>query len=207
MKPNIVDAETYEALVIDGLKRSGLRLMEAREMAKNRFPLNAESAICECMGRGLVLDLQDLTDFLRWKFKAVAFDDGEPLKADSVGWIPRTIEELLHWAVQSGRGKPTDEVCLPPRGLTSVESMLAGLRAPDMPTRMQAGFTLARSLGVGLAAQGERREDVEFISGPAISNLIGRAIYGEAEALEEIEARVTATRPPARTREQEQEAN
>jgi hypothetical protein len=89
----------------------------------------------------------------------------------------------------------------------SVVEMLEGLRSSSPARRMVAGFTLARALGAGLGHQGETREDVEHIIAPAVSSLIGRAIAGDAEALEEIEAHVTSERPQPRARSPEVEAN
>jgi hypothetical protein len=156
MKPNILDAEIYDGLVIAGLKRIGLNNKRAQEVAANRWPMDARAAIYECIGRGLELELRDLTDFLRYKFKCDTFDDGEPLLAHCVGWIPLTVEELLRWALANTRGKGTDETSEPPCFI-SIEDMLAGLQSPDMAARLMAGFGLAKSLGDGLAAQGEHR--------------------------------------------------
>jgi hypothetical protein len=204
---NIIDAPTYEAMVIGGLMRHrGLSRSDASKLAWTRWPMSGDEVCYECFGRGLELEPVDLTDFLVQHFKTTHHDDGAPLVHDSIGWGPPLVEALLCWALEKKRGKPAESIPARPRPGTLAE-MLKELRSSSPSRRMVAGFALARALGFGLALQGEKREDVEFISGPAISSLIGRAVAGDAEALEEIERHVTATRPPARTREQEQEAN
>jgi hypothetical protein len=204
MSTIILTAGQYEHLVVDGLQRIGLSPDQAIATAKLRWPMSASDAISECQGRGLSLEIQDLTAFLRHKFGTDHFDDGEALTASSVGWIPRTVEELLRWAVANRRGQPADDadpIMIP---VMSVDAMMVGLRSDNIVVRLRSGFTLARAVGVGLRLQGEDPLDVEFIVGPDISKLIGRAIAGEAEAVEELERHVTVENP---ARQRSLEAN
>jgi hypothetical protein len=113
----------------------------------------------------------------------------------------------MGWALEKKRGKPAEEIPEVGRVL-SVAEMLAALRSSSPARRMVGGFMLARAIGTGLAEQGEDPLDVQFISAPQISKLIGAAIAGEAEALEEIETHVTTERPqPRESRSPEVEAN
>jgi hypothetical protein len=199
---SILSAAEYDRLVHDGLRRIGLSPDQAVEIASSRWPMRASDCLAECAGRGLTLELEDLTAFLRHKFKTDHFDDGTELVASSVGWLPRVVNELLSWAIANGRGEPADQddnINLIP-AFVSVADMLQALRSESITDRLVAGFTLAKSLGIGLRLQGEDELDVTHISGPAISKLIGAAIAGEPEAVEALEQAVT-TECPARSLE------
>ncbi len=202
----VLTAAAYESLVLAGLERLGMTPDQARDVSAGRWPMTGAAAVCECRGRGLELCLEDLTDFLVWKFERLVFDDGAPIDAEAIGWSPRILDESLQWAVANGRGTlandaPEEPELLP--SFVSVAAMLEALHSPDLLTRLQGGFRLAQSLGAGLALQGEDRLDIEHIVAPGVSKLIGAAIAGDAGALEELESHITIENPARATAREE----
>lgn len=188
----ITDADDFERRVVANLVRLGLEPGEAEEVARSRFPACAEDARDECRIRGRILSLDDMTAFLRHKFGCDRHHDGEPLTADSVAWTAKTVGELLKWSVDHGIGHPA--VCPDPKiVLVSVEDMLAALRSDDIATRISAGVELSRSLGVGLKLAGESVEDVENLIAPELTGLLGRAMAGDVEAVDELQRVVTGS--------------
>jgi hypothetical protein len=73
----------------------------------------------------------------------------------------------------------------------TVASLLDALRSPDMVVRIDAGKSLALSIGAGLKLAGETAEDVDNIIGPQLSAILGRAMAGESSAVDELAALVT----------------
>jgi hypothetical protein len=195
-----LSAEQYEGLVAGNIGRLlGLSADQAAEIAANRWPMDANSAICECEGRGLRLDLTDLTHFLRDKFQRDTFDDGAPLVAESLGWLPYLVDELLEWAIDQDRGEAAGESARTMPTTVSVPDMFKGLKSDNIVERLEAGFSLSRSLGVGLAIAGEDRLDIEHIIAPSVGELLGRAIHArDLEAIAELEAAITTVKPVRR---------
>ena len=62
--------------------------------------MDAAGLIAECSGRGRLLDLPDLVDFLRDRF-------GEEVRPDELADRPMQVEALMRWAARHGRGRPT----------------------------------------------------------------------------------------------------
>jgi hypothetical protein len=192
----ILTAIEYEQVLMNSLVRIGYAPDEAYQILRLRWPLDSTSVCYELEGRGLRLDSSDLDQFLWWKFNTRTFDDGEPVEAGSIGWTSRILEEALGWAVHTGRGEAIEEESgLMPS--VTVEGLLAGLRSDNITVRLIHGFSLARSLGVGLRLQRVDRESVESIIGRDLSGLIGRSIFDrDEESLRELASRVVAERPP-----------
>jgi hypothetical protein len=186
--PYLTTAE-YDAVVRAALRRLGLADDQAGALMAARWPLDCGGVLAECSGRGLRLELLDLVEFLGRRFD-------RPVDPDEIGWPPRLVDELLGWASALGRGRPTPTAGPPPRpdpvSVLSVADMLAGLRSEEIGERAAAGFRLAVSLGAGLRLSGEEPTDVEYLIGPQLSGLIGRAIAGDDEAASELETVVTA---------------
>jgi hypothetical protein len=82
----------------------------------------------------------------------------------------------------------------------SLPEALAALRCDDPRTRGRAAMTLAVNLGAGMS-QSEHREDIDALLIPQLDELLRRAVNGDAAACDELERRVTATRPDARAQE------
>jgi hypothetical protein len=192
---NILNADLYDAMITESLVELGLSREQAEEVCSRRFPLSADGVLAECCGRGACLTPTDLQDFLFDRYERKTFDDGEPLSPNSIGWPRHLIDSLLMWAERNRRAKPVKDIPDPTLQLVSVQDMLAGLRSGDLADRIVAGVALARSLGVGLALQREHLEDVEHIIAPELSGLLGRAMAGEVEAVDELTAHVTSEHP------------
>jgi len=77
--------------------------------------------------------------------------------------------------------------------------MVNGLRADDPEIRFNAGMALARAVGAGLRKSDASAEDVEHGAGRDVSNLIGRAIAGDASAVDELERVLTTDSQDAAT--------
>ncbi len=84
-----------------------------------------------------------------------------------------------------------------PVPVVTVADMLRDLRSDDAATRIRAGLRLAAAIGVGLKLAGEHREDVEHLIGPQLADVLGRAMTGDAAAVDELERLITTTPPPA----------
>ena len=152
-------------------------------IAAGHLKRSAESAtdetmrpLAECESRGLTLTRDDLRAFLFARFK-------QDIDPGAVYWPGYIIEDLVNWARENGRGK---------RALVTVADMIAGLRLPDLEARIAAGALLATALGAGLRIAETTPEDAEWLVFPQLSDLLGRAMAGQAEATDELEKLVTA---------------
>ncbi|MBX3401882.1 MAG: hypothetical protein KF699_00580 [Phycisphaeraceae bacterium] len=76
--------------------------------------------------------------------------------------------------------------------VVSLADMLAGLRGPRMPERVNWALLLARSIGAGLALQRVDELEVEHTVGRDLSILLARAAAtGDGEAIDQLERILT----------------
>ncbi len=83
-----------------------------------------------------------------------------------------------------------------PLPVVDVRDLIAVLRSPVLADRIKAGLVLAASLGVGLRLAGDHPADVEHLLAPQLGELLGRAMAGDATAVDEL-ARYVSDRPAA----------
>lgn len=196
----ILSGADYELLSLQSLWSLGMSKADAAKLCMDRWPMDAENVQAECRGRGIALQVEDLTDFLRHKYERDCFADGEPLTATSVVWDRVDVNRLIAWALENGRGEPARKRQL--GEILSVKEMLAGLRSEHQAERMLAGALLSHSLGAGCALAGEDPLDFEHIRAPALADLLDRAMAGEAAAVDELEGHI-AREAPTRARKKE----
>jgi hypothetical protein len=106
MKPMIFSNEQYERLVAAGLVRMGIDAAAAAALLAARWPMFGGGVLSECAGRGLLLTLEDVRDFLR-EIVGEEWMDGEPIDAAATMFTAGPLESLLRWAIKNGRGKPS----------------------------------------------------------------------------------------------------
>lgn len=82
--------------------------------------------------------------------------------------------------------------------VVQVADMLAGLRDSDREVRFGAGVLLLKSLRVGLDVAGETEEDVEYLVGPQLVDLVTRAVECDPAALAELESIISSEHPAHR---------
>lgn len=206
--PHVLSAAEYERALIAHLEARGVGAGMppgfAAQVAAGRWPMSAESMREEIENRGLRLTLDDMRDFLRARFGREAFDDGSAIEAGGIGWPERFADALIAWAHAAGRGEPVE----PSPGLTfpdwpagtvpTLADMINLLKYGNMLERMLGGFTLARSVGAGLAIVAEGREEARaaaMADGEYISGIIGEAIAGVPGAAGRLERLVTTAHP------------
>jgi hypothetical protein len=186
----IMPVAEFEALAVSRLTRVGVDVEAAEAMVRKRFPAEARDVIAEACGRGIALELQDLTDYLHaYAGKDRFFDTNEPITGDAVVWSLVHVEGLLRWAVKNGRGKPGESLTMVFVRPFSVNQLFGELRHHDIMVRLEAGMRLAQSIGAGLRIRGEHEEDFSHILGPQVSDLLGRSMAGESAAADELERR------------------
>lgn len=191
----------FESLSFETLTRAGIPPGEAREVISRRYPMCSPHVIMEFRARGLDITLAHVEAYMLSQTSLISRDrtwklDGGEFIAEEV-WFGRDSSAAL-WEFCLKVGAPSSFAETPTLPAT-VEDMLGMLRSEHQAERTVAGCLLAQSIGAGLAIAGEHREDVEFISGPAISDMLGRAIAGESAAVDWLEATLVNQRPaPAR---------
>jgi hypothetical protein len=96
----ILDAATYERLIMAGLQRAGLSEAQAGFLCRARWPMHCYGALSEVCGRGIQLNE---CDFVDWLATTNPPDDLDPAQL-VIAQTP--FEEFLKWALANGRGKP-----------------------------------------------------------------------------------------------------
>jgi hypothetical protein len=160
-------------------------------------------------GKQLVVEMVDgemteLRRWARWCFRRrIGLPiGGRPLDDLIAATLDRIAEEassdqrahmgelLIGWLNQCSEGDLQFHGAeSPPTILMS--DMLAGLRSESDETRLLAGLRLATSLGAGLAMSDASELDAEHGAGKDLSNLLGKAMAGDAEAVDELERVIT----------------
>jgi hypothetical protein len=180
--------ESYESLLVHKLMWLGLSREQAEQAAADRWPMDAASVSYECRGRGLELTRDDLTAFLHRRYRRTHFADGEPIKAGSVAWIPETVDALLDWAFEEGRGSTPDEDALDADdadlAAMPIGDMLGLLRSGELPDRITGAVCLTLV------------EDGELVRQRAPFELIRRAVRGDVRAVDRLETIVAARGGP-----------
>lgn len=193
-KPRLLTNDEYEAVAFAALVRCGYPQDEAVELIDGRFPMLAEDAIKEARRRGLPLEMGHVWAYLVTQTslidpKSMTWKrDGGPFVPEEVMFGRHSLEALIEFL------SPVLPVTRPAPQVLTMAEMLAGLRSEDMAERILAGCALSTSLGAGLALQGEHREDVENTIGRDLSDLVGKAMAGEAAAVDELE-RIVSNHP------------
>jgi len=189
--------DEYAAAAFAALVRAGYPEAEAVKIVDGRFPLLAEDALKEARRRGLDLTMAHVKAFMLAETRLIDGSrmtwrrDGSPFVPEEVWFRRHSLEAMLAWAakfVPITRPEPAPSVL-------TVQAMLQGLRSEDQVDRILSGCALAHSLGTGLALSGEHPEDVEHIVAPELTAMLGRAMAGEAAAVDELESLITSDLP------------
>jgi hypothetical protein len=171
--------EGWEHGCARSLVRIGMSEVRARDLVRRRWPLEVEAVLVELRARGLGLEVEDLTAFLRCKFERDDCGGGEPLAANSVIWPRSLVTELVEWCLANDRGRPGEDLPAPKSRLAIVSEVLAGLRSGDQAERMACGWAMSSALG-----------RLDPTVGQHVFRLIGDAVAGRTPAVGELEARI-----------------
>lgn len=96
----------YENILLLALKRHGLSESQARSLIAARWPMFGTGLVVEAEGRGLLIALKDIQDWLNVVTNGF-WADGEPIRAEDTLFSPDLAEKLFTWCVETGRAKPT----------------------------------------------------------------------------------------------------
>jgi hypothetical protein len=69
--------------------------------------MEASGLIAEAYGRGLIVTLDDVEDWLVAQY-GDTLPDGEPMSSERVVVMPDAAEAFMEWAVETGRAKLTE---------------------------------------------------------------------------------------------------
>lgn len=128
---------------------------------------------------------------LRARVGAAHVDPPDPLVAQALTQIAdqatpeqrlATKHVIAHWL----RGM-ANAVARP----VTIADMLAGLRSDGAAERLDAGCTLAVSIGAGMRLSGADDVDVEHGAGRDVANLLGKAMAGDKTAVDALEKVLT----------------
>lgn len=172
----------------------GIDAVEAAEITAGRWEtMGLDGALLECRQRGLALTRDDLRDYLLDVFAPLqTHSDGEPIGPE-IHWPSRHVEGALAWAVANGRGttiKPATGEHPKPE-IRDIGEALQGLRSADLVTRVFSGTIFAGEFGERLRGAGATIDNLVMAIGPRLNHLLGLAMSGNAEAVEQLEGLAT----------------
>jgi hypothetical protein len=99
--PSYLSANDYRLVLLAALDANGFDRPSAERLLELRWPMDSPGAICECSGRGLLLEMADISDWLE-------ANDWETVDPAEIMFSERGINNLLEWAAENERGQPTD---------------------------------------------------------------------------------------------------
>jgi len=104
----ILSTSQYDGLLRVALRQRGIPDDLAERLIASRWPMPAAGLIGESYGRGFVVDLQTIKDWLASVVGSDCWEDGEPLDPANVLVTPRLADSFLRWAVAHRRVRLTD---------------------------------------------------------------------------------------------------
>ena len=113
----------YDALQLRILKGVGLDESQARSLLALRWPQLPATVVVECLGRGAIVDVLDVVDFL----KHIGCD---PLEGP---WLfnGNMVDAFLEWAVANDRVRPTEVAKAADRDPGRLKAMLEASTFPQ----------------------------------------------------------------------------
>jgi len=96
----------YEKILTFVLKRYGLNANQIQALLAARWPMLAIGLMGEAEGRGLVINRQDIEDWLR-EITGGTWSDGEAVSPENTFVPLHLADAFFSWCVKTGRAKPT----------------------------------------------------------------------------------------------------
>jgi len=124
MSDTVLSQADYELAIRGGLRARGIADEVIDTLLAARWPLFLPDLLAECGGRGRLLTVEGVGDWLRARF-------GEPIDPNELAYRPRHVEELLQWACENGVGQPTFAGWAATMRPNTLEAILRKEKAPQ----------------------------------------------------------------------------
>lgn len=95
-----LNTSEYDSILLAALRESGLTDGAAKRLIQSRWPMDAAGLLCEATGRGLLVDMLHVHQFVM-EVTGSDFDYGEDQ------FEPEIADAFFQWAADSGKARLT----------------------------------------------------------------------------------------------------